>query len=102
MPPPPHRVPLRTFQRPGFHLSSENTALDALRSARPPPERGARQRNGGSTVKYSNAIEKEVTVACPAQPRDAPRRRFRSAFTITDRGVHDGTKAAFTMSEIRS
>jgi transposase-like protein len=36
-----------------------------------------------------------VTVACPAQ------RRFRSAFTITDRGVHDGTKAAFTMSEIR-
>ena len=59
MPPHPHRVPLRTFQRPGFHLSSENVALDALRSARPPPEQGARQRNGGSTVKYSNATEKE-------------------------------------------
>ena len=38
MPPHPHGVPLRAFQRPGFHLGSETAALDALRSARPPPE----------------------------------------------------------------
>jgi len=79
MPPRPHRMRLRAFQGPGFHRGiKEKATSDAPRAARPPPMSDQSPANEGSTIRDSNATDREVIVARPAQRRVAPGSSLRS------------------------
>jgi len=78
----PSRSPgmrLRTFQRPGFHLTSEEVIPNTLASARSPPNaRYSPTERRKHSQKLEMPTEREVNVARPAQRRVAPRSSLRS------------------------